>query len=172
MKKNHFTDRSKAFILFAMFCSGTLFSCQESEKDVIKPKTVTDILAENARFSTAYEIIKGVKAEDAFRTTGGFTFFVPNNEAFEKAKLTSSQILALPADSALKFIQYHVYGKQKTTAELNKGYITMLNKGTVEIAKGTDTSIVTLNNKAVIVEKNIHADNGMIQVVNFVLTHK
>lgn len=172
MKKNHFTDRFKSFILFGVLFTGALLSCQESEKDVLKPKTVTDILAENERFSTIHEIIIGAKAQDAFRTTNGFTFFAPNNAAFENAGLSASQVLAFPKDSALNFIKYHVYGKQKNSADFKKEIITMLNKGTVEVSRGEDTTIITLNKNAVIVEKNIHADNGTIQVINRLLTKK
>lgn len=172
MKKNHFTDRFKSFILFGALFTGALLSCQESEKDVVKPKTVTDILAENERFSTIHEIIVGVKAQDAIRTTGGFTFFAPNNNAFASAGLTASQVLAFPKDSALNFVLYHVYGKQMNAIDLKRGKIMMLDSGFVEISRGEDTSIVTLNKNAVIVEKNIHADNATIQVINKLLTQK
>ncbi len=172
MKKNHFTDRFKSFILFGALFTGGLLSCQESDKDVVKPKTVTDILAENDRFSTIHEIIVGAKAQDAFRTTDGFTFFAPNNDAFQLAGLTASQVLAFPKDSALKFVLYHVYAHQKVANDLKGGKIVMMNKDTVNISRGTDTTIITLNKNAKIVEKNIHADNGLIQVIDKLLTQK
>ncbi len=43
------------------------------------------VLESDAQFSTLVELIKTADLEDTLRQTGGFTFFAPNNAAFENA---------------------------------------------------------------------------------------
>jgi uncharacterized surface protein with fasciclin (FAS1) repeats len=171
MKKTYFTGQYKAFFLFALLFSGALFSCEESDKDLVKPKTITDVIKENEQFSTLQEIIVGLKAEDALRTEN-ITLFAPNNIAFSRLQITSSSIIALPRDSAMSFLNYHILGTRKTAADLKAGLVETLDKKrTINVQKGTDTTIVTIN-RAVIVQKNINADNGLIQVVDRLLIEK
>ena len=171
MKKTNFTGRYKAFFLFALLFSGALLSCQESDKDLVKPKTIADVLKENDQFSILQEIIVALKAEDSFRTEN-LTLFAPNNTAFLKSQVTASQIVSLPKDSAMSFLNYHIIGLRKTAAELKAGPVETLDKKrTINVQKGTDSTIVTIN-RAVIVQKNVNADNGIIQVVDRLLTEK
>ncbi|HEV7382406.1 MAG TPA: fasciclin domain-containing protein [Dyadobacter sp.] len=169
MKKYHFTGQGKALFLFSVLFSAGLVSCEENSKDLVKPKTVTDILAENDQFSTLNEIVVGANAADAFRTEN-FTFFAPNNTAFQTANLTSSQVLAWEKDSIMSFLKYHVIAPRQTTIELKPQEYTTLNKHKLTVQKGTDTTIVTINNNARIIQKNINTDGGIIQVINHVLS--
>jgi len=170
MKETYFTGRYKAF-LFALLFSGALLSCQENDKDLVKPKTVTDVLKENDQFSTLYEIVSSAKASDALRTEN-FTLFAPNNSAFVRASLTSSQVLAWPKDSVISFINYHILSERLIAADLKVGKHKTLNGQDLSIQKGNDTTTVTINNNAVIVQKNVNTDGGIIQVVDQLLTIK
>ncbi|MCE7043704.1 fasciclin domain-containing protein [Dyadobacter sp. CY312] len=170
MKETYFTGRYKAF-LFALLFSGALLSCQENDKDLVKPKTVTDVISENEQFSTLNEIITGIKGTDAFRTEN-FTFFAPNNTAFLRAGLSSTQVLGWSKDSVNSFLKYHTLAKRKTAADLKEGKYTMLNGQELTIQKGLDTTTVTINNNAVIVQKNVNTDGGIIQVVDQLLIIK
>jgi uncharacterized surface protein with fasciclin (FAS1) repeats len=171
MKKTQVTGRYKAYFLFALLFSGTLFSCEESNKDVVKPKTITEVISENEQFSTLNEIVTGAKASDALRTEN-FTLFAPNNAAFLRAGLSATQVLSWPKDSVVSFINYHILPQRKTATDLKAGKYKMLNGQELTIQKGQDTTIVTINNNAVIIQKNINTDGGIIQVVDQLLTIK
>lgn len=165
MKKTSFTGRHIAFFLFSLVLAGSIFSCEEKDKDLVKPKTVLDVLKGNTEFSTFYKIVQGAKLNDGLRTEN-ITLFVPNDRAFEIEKITADSILSLPADSVKSFILYHIAGTVYETTTWKKGtQMQMLNKKKAEVVMGTDTTIVHIN-KALIVKKNINADNGIIQVLN------
>jgi uncharacterized surface protein with fasciclin (FAS1) repeats len=171
MKKYNFTGRGKALFLFSALFSAGLVSCEENDKDLVKPKTVTDIIAENEQFSILNEIVTGADAGDALRTEN-FTFFAPNNTAFQMSNLTASQVLTWERDSLMSFLKFHIVKGRYTTNELKPGSYDALNDQKISVQKGTDTTIITINNVAVIVQKNVNTDNGIIQVVNNLLTKK
>lgn len=170
MKKYHFTGRGKALFLFSVLFTAGLASCEENSKDLVKPKTVTDILAENDQFSILNEIVNGADAADAFRTEN-FTFFAPNNNAFQTANLTASQVLSWKKDSVMSFLKYHILQERLTTTELRTRKYGMLNKQEIDLVKDADSTIV-INKNATIVQKNVNTDNGILQVINGVLTKK
>lgn len=170
MKKYHFTGRGKALFLFSVLLTAGLVSCEENSKDLVKPKTVTDILAENEQFSILNDIVKGADASDAFRTEN-FTFFAPNNAAFQAANLTAPQVLAWKKDSVMSFLKYHVLAQRHTTSELKTQDYKMLNNQIINLEKGSDSTIV-INKNATVIVKNVNTDNGIIQVINGILTKK
>ena len=169
MKKNNFVVRYRAFFLIAALFSGVLLSCAEKEEDLLKPKTITDIILQNDQFSILREIIKGVGMQDALRT-GDVTLFAPNDAAFRKSGITAATVIALRKDSAVSFVNYHILKDYKKFSDLKTENITALNHR-VLIFRRTGDSTVTVNG-ALITIKNFKADNGVIHVVDNVLTKK
>jgi len=169
MKKINFVSRYRAFFLIAVLFSGIFLSCKNDDKDLVKPKTLTDVLAANSQFSILREIIMGIKMGDALRA-GEFTLFAPNDAAFKKAGITASSIISLPRDSAISFVEYHMLANIYTFSNLKTGKNIAFNKGSLQILKIADSTITV--NRAYILTKNISADNGVIHVVDRVLTEK
>ena len=170
MKKNNFVVRYRAFFLVAVLSSAVILSCKESDKDLVKPKTITDVLLENEQFSIFREILVTTKLADGLRTDN-VTLFAPNNAAFLNSKITAAQILAMPKDSTIWFVNHHIIPSIKKYADLKSEKIIAVNKDTLNFQKSSVDSVITVNG-AVIVTKDIHADNGYIQVINSVLLHK
>jgi len=170
MKKNNFVVRYRAFFLVAVLSSAVILSCKESDKDLVKPKTITDVLLENEQFSIFREILVTTKLADGLRTDN-VTLFAPNNAAFLNSKITAAQILAMPKDSTIWFVNHHIIPSIKKYADLKSEKIIAVNKDTLNFQKSSVDSAITVNG-AVIVTKDIHADNGYIQVINSVLLHK
>jgi len=169
MKKNKFVVRYRAFFLVATLFSGVLLSCAEKEEDLLKPKTITDIILQNDQFSILREIIKGIGMQDALRT-GDITLLAPNDAAFRRSGITASTIIALRRDSAVSFVNYHILKDYKKFSDLKSENVTALNNR-VLVVKRTGDSTVTVNG-ALITIKNFKADNGVIHVVDNVLTKK
>ena len=170
MKKNNFVVRYRAFFLVAVLSSAVILSCKESDKDLVKPKTITDVLLENEQFSIFREILVTTKLADGLRTDN-VTLFAPNNAAFLNSKITAAQILAMPKDSTIWFVNHHIIPSIKKYADLKSEKIIAVNKDTLNFQKSSVDSAITVNG-AIIVTKDIHADNGYIQVINSVLLHK
>jgi len=168
MKKNHFIGRHRAFFLVTVLFSGIAFSCQEDDKDLVKPKTVTDVILENSQFSILREIIAGTEMGDALRTNE-LTLFAPNDAAFNRSGITASSITSLPRQSGISFVNNHILNKPYRTEELKSGNLAALNGKNLTIAKSTGSDSTIRVNRAVIVQKNINADNGVIHIVDRVL---
>lgn len=170
MKKNNFKIRYKAFFLVTILFSGMIISCKEKDKELVKPKTITDVILDNAQFSIFKEIIVSIKMEDALRGEN-ITLFIPNNAAFLKSSLSAAKIIAMPKDSAVWFVNYHIIKGVKKFADLKSEKLIAINQDTLTIQKSTTDSTISVN-RAYIVTKDINADNGYIQVVDRVLTEK
>jgi uncharacterized surface protein with fasciclin (FAS1) repeats len=89
MKKNRFAGRCVRFFLGVVVFSTAVFSCKESKEDLLKPKTITDVIIENEQFSILEEIVRYADMRDALRTDE-ITLFAPDNNAFGKANIFSS----------------------------------------------------------------------------------
>lgn len=162
MKKNRFAGRCVRFFLGVVVFSTAVFSCKENNEDLIKPKTITDVLIENEQFSILWEIVTYAKMGDALRTEE-ITLFAPDNKAFAKANISSSSKYSDQA-TAEAFIQNHIiankvikYDDFKASVEKSK------NKKDLSITK--IDSVVAIN-KSDIVKRDVNADNGIIQVID------
>ncbi|WAC11674.1 fasciclin domain-containing protein [Dyadobacter pollutisoli] len=162
MKKNRFAGRCVRFFLGVVVFSTAVFSCKENSEDLIKPKTITDVLIENEQFSILWEIVTYAKMGDALRTDN-LTFFAPDNDAFAKANISSSSKYTDQA-TAEAFIKNHIIAKEIIDYDnLKAGVKKSKNNKDLSITK--IDSVVAIN-KSDIVKKNVNADNGIIHVID------
>ncbi|MCF0057504.1 fasciclin domain-containing protein [Dyadobacter sp. CY356] len=166
MKKNNFISRYAAFFLIVTLFGGIVTSCTEKDSDIVKPKTITDVILQNSEFSTLREIILANDLGDALRTEN-ITLFAPNNAAFLNSKITSAQINAMPKDSIRAFVYRHIL-KQNLTFESLKvqKYPTILKGDSIVVTQASADAPLQLNKLAYVITKNVNADNGSIQVVD------
>ncbi len=167
MKKINFIGRYAAFFLIVTLFSGIVTSCTEKDSDVVKPKTITDVILQNSEFSTLREIILANDLSDALRTEN-LTLFAPNNAAFKLSGITSAKINSMTKDSARAFVFKHIIGQNLTYETLKtQKYSTLAEGDSLVITnRTTDPSTLILNGLANVITKNVNADNGTIQVVN------
>jgi uncharacterized surface protein with fasciclin (FAS1) repeats len=162
MKKNRFAGRCVRFFLSVVVFSTAVFSCKESKEDLLKPKTINDVIIENQQFSILREIVRYADMGDALRTDN-ITFFAPDNAAFGKANISSSSNYTDKA-TAKAFLQNHMIAKEIIDYDkLKAGVKKSLNNKDLSITK--IDSVVAIN-KSDIVIKNVHADNGIIHVID------
>jgi uncharacterized surface protein with fasciclin (FAS1) repeats len=174
MKKNSFVGHYTALFLFVLLVGAAVISCKEKDKDVVKPKTITDIILENNDFTILREIVKAAGMTDALRTDN-ITLFAPNDAAFRSSNITNASVItSLPKDSSIAFIKHHVLDAKKayTYKELPKGDVKVLDGKTVKIQTVSSSDTTLMINRAYVILKNVSAANGYIQVVDRTLKLK
>jgi len=164
MKKNRFVRRCLAFFLVAVLPSGVIISCKEKNEDIVKRKTITEVIIENERFSILEDIMIHAGMNDALRT-GEITFFAPDNSAFGKANIFSSSVItSLPADSARKLINSHIIGKERIDySSLKEGKKKTIRGNEIMLTK---TDSIFAVNRADIILPDISAANGVIHIID------
>lgn len=169
MKKsrlNHFTILFYFLSVVAIF---GLASCQEDDADLVKPKTIAEIISQSNDFTFFQEIVRTAKMSDALRTEN-LTLLAPNDAAFRASGISSaSAITSLPADSMVSFVNYHILGKRYEYKDIPAGTVQAMNGMDIRVTK-QDTIIIL--NKADVRLKNVNADNGIVHVIDRLLTDK
>lgn len=166
MKKNRFGGRWATFFLAAGLFSTILFSCKESDDDLVKQKATTDIILENPEFSILKDIMLRASKSDALRSQNA-TIFLPSNDAFNKANIFSSSVItSLPDSSIRKFLDAHVLKGQVAYAELKTGTYPTLDKNEKIVVAKKDTAFTI--NGSLIDRPNVVASNAIIHVLDSV----
>jgi uncharacterized surface protein with fasciclin (FAS1) repeats len=172
MKKNKLMGRYFTYFLITSLFSLAMLSCKEKDKDVIKPKTITDIIRENNEFTIFREIIAVTGMNDALRTSN-ITVFAPNDAAFRFNNIpNASTITSLPKDSAIAFVQHHIYAKRLEFKDLKRGKLVMMDGKAVDVTMAGVDSIAVLGGAYLITKNLSAADNGIIHVIDRTLIKK
>ena len=143
-----------------------------SEEEATPTGSIVDIALADPQFST---LVTALEAADLVTTladeTAVFTVFAPTDDAF--AALGEETINSLLADipALTNILTYHVIADQAvdaaTAISLNGSDVEMLSGDTVSISVQGDT--LYINDSAVIAE-DVTATNGIIHVIDAVLT--
>jgi len=120
-------------------------------------------------FSTFSRMLRTAKAEDLLQGEGGFTVFVPTNDAF--GKIPDSQMngwLSETDQVSLKaLLSYHIIPGKLFAANLSGA-------GTVKTLSGQEITFTDTNglrvNRAGLQSRNIEATNGVVHGLDTVLT--
>ncbi|MGN7889453.1 fasciclin domain-containing protein [Dyadobacter sp. 22481] len=160
----------KKYLFGNFFVIGGLlfFSCSEKEQDIVKAKSITEVISSNPEFSTLYSIIQYADMSDTL-SVGTFTMFAPSNTALEKVKISgTSEITKIPKDSVKKFIKQHLISKKIVYSELSTGQLLSISKQKLTVTKDSDNNDILVNSNRV-VTKDVNASNGILQVIDSVL---
>jgi uncharacterized surface protein with fasciclin (FAS1) repeats len=133
-------------------------------------KTILTILAEDGRFTTLLAAIETTETEQAF-SEGEWTLFAPTDEAFAQLGLNADNIasqLGLGQTADLLLYQAMTEEIRSDQAYKSLGDITMANGWLAGLKWYDDTMWV--NDDAKVVEPDIFASNGVIHVVDHVIT--
>ncbi len=143
-----------------------LFSCKDEEE--LRPKTISDIIQQDSRFSILAAVLKQGGMSDALRT-GSFTFFAPDDEAFRKMSITEpGQANSLTRDSLRSIIQYLVLEGIHPSSEFeggNKKQVPAFDRNNLLITKDAGRFMVNMAN---VTTADLPADNGLIHVLDHV----
>lgn len=136
--------------------------------------TIVDI-AGGEDFTTLAAALERAGLIETLQREGPFTVFAPTNAAFD-ALLAELEIEGLDQVSNAQLTEIllnHVVSGKVLSTDLTAGYLNTLATG----AQDTKISVlvdltdgVKLNNRATVTTPNIDADNGVVHVINNVLT--
>jgi uncharacterized surface protein with fasciclin (FAS1) repeats len=139
------------------------------------PKTIVDVAAGDAMFST---LVTAVKAADLAATLSDtskeYTVFAPTNDAFAKLPAGTVDTLLKPEskDTLAGILTYHVVAGKVMASDLSNGQVVKTVNG-AELTVTIDGSTVTLTDAkggvSTVTKTDIAADNGVIHVVDSVL---
>jgi uncharacterized surface protein with fasciclin (FAS1) repeats len=131
-----------------------------------KPVTLAQTIAANPQLSTLNSLLSKAGLTETLASSGPFTLFAPNNQAF--ANVPSKTMDALAADPAkLKAVlTFHVLPGDMRAAQVKNSELATLNGAKVALAKSG--AFVTVE-EALVVTADIPASNGVIHIIDGVL---
>ena len=131
-------------------------------------KTVVEIAAGNADFSTLVTAVKAADLATALGGSGPFTVFAPTNAAFEKVPKAKLDELLKPENKAklAELLKFHVVSGKILAADVKPGKVTTLQGSSAEVkAKGG----AVYYDDAKVVKTDIVGSNGVIHVIDAVV---
>ena len=169
------------FFYAMLFLSSFAFvGCSDDPEDTTpqpaatSSNTIVDI-AGGEDFTTLAAALERAGLIETLQGEGPFTVFAPTNAAFD-ALLAELEIEGLDQVSNAQLTEIllnHVVSGKVLSTDLTAGYVNTLATG----AQDTKISVlvdltdgVKLNNRATVTTPNIDADNGVVHVINNVLT--
>ena len=130
-------------------------------------KSIVDVAGGNESFQTLVAAVKAAGLADTLAGEGPFTVLAPPDSAFEELPPGALDALLKPEnkDLLVDILTYHVIPKEMKFNEFRSGGLATLNGG---VAVQLTSERIIINN-ASIIQADVEADNGIIQVVSRVL---
>ena len=144
-------------------------SCKKD--DVVTPPAPTDIVSvavANGSFKTLAAALTKAGLVSTLQGAGPFTVFAPSDAAFTKAGITSLD--ALTADALKPILLYHVLGAKVLAAGIAKGQTEVGTAGGPKMYITNNANGVFINGNTKVVSTDVAASNGVIHVLDNVLT--
>ncbi len=130
---------------------------------VLLPPTVVDIAVANSSFSTLVDAVVAENLATALSATDAtFTVFAPTNEAF-------AALESLPSDLS-PILLYHVLGNALFSTDISSSIVSTLNAENPELVVEVTDNGVMLNGAANVISADIVGVNGVIHVIDAVIT--
>ena len=158
----------------------TFTACNEDEtpepttNNTVETNTIIDVTTENG-FTILGQALTRVDLVDVLEGEGPFTVFAPTDSAFQ-ALLTELNLTSLDevSDDDLKQILLnHVVSGKVMSTDLTAGYVNTLSDGPEETKLSLLVDLtdgVMLNNRSKVTQADVAADNGVIHVIDRVIT--
>lgn len=176
------TPRSLRFVAVAAIVGLVAAACSSSDNSTSStskaqktastseaaPKTIVAVASADAGFSTLISAVKKAGLVDTLSGTGPYTVFAPTNEAF--AKIPAAQLQTILADKAklTSILTYHVLPTKVMAADLQPTQTVKTVEGR-DVTINVDGTTATING-CNIVKTDVAASNGVIHVIDCVLT--
>ncbi len=124
--------------------------------------------AETGEFSTLIAAVLAAGLADELAGPGQRTVFAPTDAAFAELGLNAQNIAEVPVATLTEILLYHVAsGRLAASAVIAADQLQMANGGVTSIRVETDGAYI---NDARIVTTDVAASNGIIHVIDAVLT--
>lgn len=155
--------------LWAMLALFFVFSCSDDEPSPQLPvdKNIVEVAQDNSQFSVLVQAVVRAGLVDALSAPGPFTVFAPTNQAFANAGITN--VNEIPVDDLRDILLYHVVQGSVPSPSVEAGSVTTLGESPFFVSADTEGGI-WINGNTQVVETDIEAANGIIHVLDYVLT--
>jgi uncharacterized surface protein with fasciclin (FAS1) repeats len=131
------------------------------------PASVADTIARTPELSTLSKLVSDAGLADTLRGPGPFTVFAPTDDAFKSVPAATLTALGSDKERLKAVLMYHVVPTRVLTADVKNGPAKTAQGGNVSLAKAG--AFVTID-EAVVTSPDIAATNGVVHVVDRVLT--
>jgi uncharacterized surface protein with fasciclin (FAS1) repeats len=166
---NPFSLLLSRLAIFGLLLTASL-SCTKKDDTVADPKTITDQILEDKQYTLLRSAMMYSGAGDALKAAN-LTFFAPNDAAFQASGITSeAMIMAMTKDQVKNILLYHVLYAPVTIAKIPSGQnaVQTASQGVAYI-NNTGGGTIYVNN-AKITQPDLKAANGIIHIIDRVLT--
>jgi transforming growth factor-beta-induced protein len=161
--------------MFIALAITSFVACSDDDDDVTPtPQSIVEIAVGDAQFSTLVAALQRVDLVSTLEGSGPFTVFAPTNAAFTAIGVD----LATISDEALtEILLYHVVGADIASTDIADGK-TYVSSAAGTGPNGTQLSLlvekangaVTINGSATVTTADVDATNGVIHIVDAVIT--
>ena len=132
-----------------------------------KPLNVADTIAQTPSLSTLSGLITSAGLTADLQSTGPFTVFAPSNEAFKAVKPATMEDLAKNPAKLKNLLSYHVVPSLALSKDVKNSTVKALNGDSLALSKAGEFVIVE---NAAVVQADLRATNGVIHIVDAVMT--
>jgi uncharacterized surface protein with fasciclin (FAS1) repeats len=141
------------------------------------PGTIVEVASANKDFSTLVTAVKAAGLVETLSGKGPFTVFAPTNAAFEKLPKGTLETLLKPENKKMltDILTYHVVSgavKAADVVKLDGKTVKTVNGAEIKVTMGKDKDgkATVMINDAMVTSTDIMASNGVIHVIDTVLT--
>lgn len=165
-------------ILCLSFTVLTFTACNDDDDNTVTDPDIVEFVSDNQDFSVLAQAVVRANLDGVLSGAGPFTVFAPDNNAFQ-ALLDSNPawntLEDIPVDVLAAVLTNHVVAGDVRSTDLDAGYYPTLSG----LPYGSDvtTSLyvnldngVTLNGVADVTQADVEVDNGVIHVIDEVIT--
>ncbi|MEM9835075.1 MAG: fasciclin domain-containing protein [Bacteroidota bacterium] len=172
MFKHHFLS---SLLLVAVFVLG-FSSCGDDDDNAVPTteQTIAEVVAGDPQFSILLQALQQANLDGILGQAGAFTVFAPTDAAFEAAGIDLNTI---DEDVLSETLLYHVFGGNVASGDIMEGQTYLATEAETGpngerlslLVEKTGAS-VTLNGDINVMTADVRTNNGVIHIVNKVLS--
>ena len=151
--------------LSVVLLSVIVFSSCKEDNPVTPPKDITVVATENGKFTKLLGAATKVGLVPTLQSTGPYTVFAPNDDAFAKVDLSKT------SDDDLKAtLLYHVLAGKVLAGDIATGQKEVGTVGGPKLYTIKNANGVFINGSSKVITTDVTASNGVIHVLDNVLS--
>ncbi|WP_076498271.1 fasciclin domain-containing protein [Belliella pelovolcani] len=150
-----------------------LVACSDDDDQppIVESNTIVDVASDNTQFSTLVAAVDQAGLVATLSSDGPFTVFAPTNDAFGEFlsdnNLSAEQLLGDPNLELI--LTYHVVGSSVSSSEVSPGRVNTVADFPFFVSESPNGTL-WINGSARIINTDIQASNGIIHVLDYVIT--
>lgn len=158
-------------IALAGFVLFSFASCNDDDNapDPEEQSTITDLVVNNPNFSMLKTAVIKADLGETLAGKGPFTVFAPDNDAFEAAGITNSDLENMSAEAITDILLYHTLDSKVLASGVPAGPnspVKTVNGNSIYLTRN-DMGVFVNGNK--VKQADVNASNGLIHIIGNLL---